>query len=109
MAGINKENDGGSHRQDIIADCCEGEAIILIREPENRYDPNAVAPYRQSGDKIGYLPREWASDMAPRLDRGSPITAKIEALEQFESTAGNDLIGMRLELTPHKLRRKRKG
>jgi HIRAN domain len=34
---------------------------VLIREPDNPYDPDAVAVYAEGGQQIGYLSRENAS------------------------------------------------
>lgn len=48
--------------------------ISLRREPENRHDENAIAVIVQEkpwkGMKVGYVPRQTASEIAPRLDRG---------------------------------------
>jgi hypothetical protein len=35
---------------------------VLIREPENPYDSNAIAVYAEVGKQVGYLSREHASD-----------------------------------------------
>ena len=40
---------------------------VLVREPGNRYDPNAVAVHID-GQCIGHLAREDAAELAPRLD-----------------------------------------
>jgi hypothetical protein len=34
------------------------ETAILQKEPENKYDPNAIAAYTQDGLKIGYIPKD---------------------------------------------------
>ncbi len=52
-----------------------GTAVILEREPENRFDPNAVAvKYRddETGDeyKIGYLPKGENEQIAVLMDMG---------------------------------------
>ncbi len=74
---------GESHYQDAIVDCvsasvvaqsselaCHAEfSVRLVREPENRYDANAVAVTSVTGRTLGYLPRELARDFAPTLDR----------------------------------------
>lgn len=35
----------------------ENDRIVLIHEPNNEYDPNAVAAYSTEGKKIGYIPK----------------------------------------------------
>jgi hypothetical protein len=51
-----------------------GAPLILKREPELKYDPNAVAVYR--GDQqLGYVPRGLAAELAPLMDAGTEVTA----------------------------------
>lgn len=56
-----------------------GDALQLIREPENRYDRQAVR-VEWKGHKIGYMPRLENHAVAQLLDRGKEIDARIEAL-----------------------------
>ena len=46
----------------------------LVREPENEYDENAIAVYLpgrlMGGKQLGYLHRETAAVLAPKLDEG---------------------------------------
>jgi hypothetical protein len=46
--------------------CARGESVdflaLLMPEPDNKYDRNAVAIYCQDGDKIGHLSREMAEE-----------------------------------------------
>lgn len=49
-----------------------GDAYVLIREPKNQYDENAVAVY-DATRKVGYLSRAKAAAYAPQFDRiGAP-------------------------------------
>lgn len=49
--------------------------VVLIREPDNEYDPNAIAVYaaaREEGAKgvmVGYVAKEIAVGLAPAIDR----------------------------------------
>jgi hypothetical protein len=45
-------------------------ALILKREPTNKYDTNAVAVY-WAQKKLGYVPRGFAKELAPLLDKGA--------------------------------------
>jgi len=62
----------------------------LVREPDNSHDPNAVAvhliekPYMNF--HIGYLSREVAKEVAPRLDKGMEVEeAWLLAVDLVES------------------------
>ena len=53
-----------------------GEALALVREPENLHDANAVrVDWR--GHKLGYVPRRQNAALAWALDRGQSLEARI--------------------------------
>ncbi len=56
-----------------------GDALVLVREPDNAYDRNAVR-VEWRGQKIGYVPRRENSDVARFLDRGTMLEARITRL-----------------------------
>ncbi|MDQ1314435.1 MAG: hypothetical protein QG662_544 [Pseudomonadota bacterium] len=58
-----------------------GDALTLIREPDNPYDPMAVRVEWQ-GRKIGYVPRRENDDVARLLDRGRILSARIVRLSE---------------------------
>jgi hypothetical protein len=53
---------GAVHRPDALAsdDAAPGRPLTLRPEPDNAYDPNAVAVVLASGEAVGYVPREVA-------------------------------------------------
>ena len=54
----------------------QGEILTLVREPENRHDPNAVrVDWR--GHKLGYVPRSQNAALAWALDGGQRLEARI--------------------------------
>jgi len=64
IRGITYEN-----RQQIIAELEENMLLELSPEPENPYDPNAVAILFE-GEKIGYIPREYSAYISSLLQQG---------------------------------------
>jgi hypothetical protein len=48
-----------------------GEEVVflatVVREPENQYDPNAVAVIGPYGKKIGHFSRDYAVEYGPLL------------------------------------------
>lgn len=101
VAGINHLAFDGQHRQDIIAKCRLGEPIILIRDPDNPADPDAVALFRKTGESIGFLTRYDAEEIAPLMDKGWPMSAEIIAIEPFDTDRGETLLGVRIKVTPY--------
>ncbi len=58
-----------------------GDALTLVREPDNPHDARAVRVEWQ-GHKIGYVPRRENADVARLLDRGQVLVARIARLAE---------------------------
>ena len=60
-----------------------GQPLVLVREPENKYDKNAIAVHlgRLDGEalvahhKIGHIPANLAKELAPIMDADTQIKA----------------------------------
>lgn len=93
-------------RQDTIATLKGDEPLRVRREPENEYDPKAVAVDVQVEDTwtpVGYIARDKNSDIAATLDSGKNVDIKIS-----EVTGGEDKnygINIFLSYTKPKLQR----
>ena len=57
----------------------EGDALTLVREPDNVYDARAVRVEWQ-GRKLGYVPRRDNTAVARMLDNGTAMNARITRL-----------------------------
>ena len=58
-----------------------GDALVLVREPENKHDANAVR-VEWRGRKLGYLPRAENRAVAAEMDRGGKLAARIARLNR---------------------------
>ena len=58
-----------------------GDALVLVREPENKHDANAVR-VEWRGRKLGYLPRRENRAVSAEMDRGSRVEARIARLDR---------------------------
>ncbi|KAI0356200.1 hypothetical protein OH77DRAFT_1423798 [Trametes cingulata] len=47
-----------------------GEEVILVREPHNKYDRNAIQVKNIGGTQVGHIPRQVAAKLAPLMDSG---------------------------------------
>jgi hypothetical protein len=79
IRGVTKENHDGVNRQQIISHFCRcGDALYLIREPNNPVDSNAIQVRRivysdvpdkpRLREQLGYVSRELAEKLAPKMD-----------------------------------------
>lgn len=78
---------GSKHRPkgvDIVRQMDDRHPVLLVREPENPYDPNAIAVYVQ----IGYVPKaQAAAGWADQLDTLVPrrtVAAMLVARSKVE-------------------------
>ena len=58
-----------------------GDALTLIREPDNSHDSRAVR-VEWKGRKIGYVPRRENADVARFMDGGQALVARIARLAE---------------------------
>lgn len=68
-----------------IARLKPGQQLLVLREPQNRYDPNAVSVWTFH-QCLGYFPRGFAAEVAPLIDAGHPLSAKKSRDPKFAGT-----------------------
>jgi hypothetical protein len=126
IRGVTKKNPDRSDRQRIIRQSCHsGDALYLVREPNNPFDRNAIQIRRvvctdvpdkpRIGEQLGYLSRELAEELAPRIDADG-FVLMAEILNVSGDHEGES-VGVNFEMsvympapknTPHPQRKKRK-
>ena len=74
---------GTTHIKDetVFDDVKEGNALILQREPENRFDENAILVLDLQKRKLGYIPEKDNIVFARLMDAGKYLTAKVKNYE----------------------------
>jgi hypothetical protein len=66
------------HAAALAADAAApGRALELRRDPGNEHDPNAIQVLLDGGAQAGWVPRELAAELAPRLDAGERWSAVV--------------------------------
>jgi hypothetical protein len=61
-----------------------GDALDLVREPDNAHDANAVR-VEWRGRKLGYVPRAENSALAWAMDRGETLRARVSRLAEHRN------------------------
>jgi len=90
----------GLHHADALQDpgAAPGEPLTLRRDPANPHDPNAIAVLTASGAQLGFVPREVAEALAPRLDAGEPHAAIV--LREQRATPRDPRTGLTMLMAP---------
>ncbi|CAM3194674.1 HIRAN domain-containing protein [Nocardioides dubius] len=69
---------GTSHHERAAraGDFRPGAPVVLVREPQNAHDPNAIGVYASGATELaGYVPRGFAKRLTPILDGGADMVA----------------------------------
>jgi hypothetical protein len=61
-----------------------GDPLILVREPDNPHDANAIRVEWQ-GQKLGYVPRRDNAALARQMDRGAAVAGRITELHGYRN------------------------
>jgi hypothetical protein len=81
--GIHHRNADGSSRQRIIRACRPGELVLLVAEPDNPVDPEALKVCRQNGEQLGYVAAEQAFRITSDMAKGWTFRATVEEIYSF--------------------------
>ena len=81
LTGVTMDN-----RQNVIANLDPNTPILLVRDPFNQYDKNAISVKTIDGVMIGWIPRYYASILAPEIDSGVGWFCKIDKILGSEET-----------------------
>lgn len=68
-----------------LAKLAPGQQLRVEREPDNKYDANAVAVYIFQ-QKLGHFPRGFAAEVAPLMDAGFKLSATKSRDPRFAGT-----------------------
>ncbi len=63
----------------------EGDTLILQREPENKFDENAILVLNANRQKLGYVPEKDNIVFTRLMDAGKFLTAKVDYMSDRRS------------------------
>jgi hypothetical protein len=75
-----------------------GAALGLRRDAANPHDANAIAVHAPGGEQLGWVPRDVAAELAPRLDAGEPWSAVV--LREQRASPRDPRTGLTMLLAP---------
>ncbi|BDW99587.1 superinfection immunity protein [Maricaulis maris] len=94
LTGEDFANPNGVERQSLIAGLQAGYTLSLAADPENVFDPRAVAVMSATG-VIGYLPDDY-EDVRAAIRRGRVYPARVAMIDR----KSNGKLGVVVGLTP---------
>jgi len=85
---------GISLHQDVISEIVPGDELLLVREPDNRYDANAIKVLSTAKKQLGYVNRKLAFDVARAMDEG----VAVKCFACMVTGANQSLKGVNIEI-----------
>lgn len=84
VVGVTFTNeDTGVPRQSILASMTPADLVFLEREPNNKFDKNAVKVMTLHG-QVGYVGKDYAAILAEMMDGGRQFKATIDTLDIYK-------------------------
>ena len=68
--------------QSIFDELKDGDKLFLKREPDHRFDENAILVLDENGRKLGYIPEKDNLVFARLMDAGKYLTARMTDLDK---------------------------
>ena len=68
--------------EEVFAEMKVGDRLVLQREPENRFDSNAILVLDAQKRKAGYIPEKDNIVFARLMDAGKYLIAKVVRMEE---------------------------
>jgi hypothetical protein len=94
VTGTKFKNADGTDRHDHIKNCNVGQVLTLIRDPDNKYDKNAIEVWTTDDRlQLGFIKEKYATDVAPLLDKGYQYDCKVEEIRELKSASKNNTLG----------------
>ncbi|HEY64518.1 MAG TPA: DEAD/DEAH box helicase [Caldilineae bacterium] len=75
VVGLQYEN-----RLEYLSQINEGDELKLVREPDNAFDPYAMAVHTNAGQKLGYIRRSKAFVLSTLSDEGWQFNCYVERI-----------------------------
>jgi hypothetical protein len=73
VVGTSHRNSDRTSRTRIIDECSAFDPILLVPEPDNHFDPNAIAVRRrETNEQLGYLDARLAGEISRDIKRCGP-------------------------------------
>lgn len=84
VVGVTFSNDDGTNRQNIIKTMAKNSPIMMSREPQNKFDTNAIKVSTIDG-QVGYIGKDYSSILAPMMDSGRVFEAQVKETGEWKS------------------------
>ena len=80
---------GVSFHKQKVESLSEGDVLSLERDPDNKYDSNAVKILNPEGEMIGFVPKEFNTAIVRKFKKVSTVyTLKVKNIHKWDGPTG---------------------
>lgn len=90
IAGVSFTNDDGQSRQYLLRHVKAGDGVLLQRQWDNDYDPNAIAVLHAAG-QIGFIPAKVAANMVRQHFHTAAVVKQVHGGSERAPTLGCEI------------------
>ncbi len=96
---------GVSRTQRLVRKLDLGDQLFPVRDPRNRYDPNAIKLLNEDGDQVGWIRAEANGSMSQDMDKGVYHEVFVKEI----TGQGQRFLGVNIRIVKYPNRRTRLG
>lgn len=85
------------HGHEALQSVSVGEQLLWEREPDNRFDKNAIKIMNSKREMIGYIPKDLVKEIVPMMESKEVKDMKV-TVNEFNKTERNQSCNINIEL-----------
>ena len=80
---------GVSFHKQKVESLSEGDILTLQKDPNNKYDSNAIKILNSKEEMLGFVPKEFNSAIIKKFEKVSTVyTLKVKNIHKWEGPTG---------------------
>lgn len=80
---------GVSFHKKKVESLSEGDILTLQRDPDNKYDSNAIKILNSKEEMVGFVPKDFNSAIVKKFEKVSKVyTLKVKNIHKWEGPTG---------------------
>ena len=80
---------GVSFHKQKVESLSEGDILTLQKDPNNKYDSNAIKILNNKEEMVGFVPKEFNSAIIKKFEKVSTVyTLKVKNIHKWEGPTG---------------------
>lgn len=80
---------GVSFCKTVVETLSEGQVLSLEKDPQNKYDSNAVKILNETGEMVGFVPKQFNEAILKKFEKiSTKYTLKVKSIHKWDGPTG---------------------